>query len=99
MLIAQTETAIQSYRALCAAGEDVDQRMFILAFITNRGGDWAIGEIAQATGMDNSAVSRAVNELLYKTKQLIEAPRRKSWVSNKTIRPVMLPPEQGEMFQ
>jgi DNA-binding MarR family transcriptional regulator len=97
MLIAQTATAVAAFHDHSASGKKEAQQLRILAFITNRGGDWSIGELAKAMGMEKSTVSGRVNELLYETKQLIEATRRKDRVSGIEIRPVMLPPEQWEL--
>lgn len=97
MLTAQVETAIDSFRAHAASGKKQAQQLRILAFITNRGGDWSIGELAKAMNLEKSTVSARVWELLYETKQLVEAPKRKDYVSGITIRPVELPPEQWEL--
>lgn len=76
------------------------QRSRIMAFVMKRGGDWSIGELAHALGLEKSTVSARLNELLYETKELVERPKRKDRISGITIRPVALPiVGQGELFQ
>ena len=97
MRIAQQETAVAAFHA--HAGQSCQQRDLIVQFIRTRGGDWSIGEIAQATGLQKSTVSGRVNELVNDTHQLIERPRRKDRVSGVTVRPVSLPIiGQGALF-
>ena len=81
-------------------GQSAAQRARILAFITARGGDWSIGELAKAMDLQKSTVSARLNELLNDTKDLVERPKRKDRISGITIRPVGLPiVGQGELFQ
>lgn len=76
-----------------------DQRERIRSFIETRGGDWSIGELANALYLQKSTVSARVNELLNETKELVEYPRRKDRCSGITIRPVgVFKPGQMEMF-
>lgn len=97
MLIAQTETAVASFHA--HRGQSAAQRARVLAFIEARGGDWSIGELAHAMGLEKSTVSARVNELLYETKELIDRPKRKDRRSGVTVRPVGLPVAgQGRLF-
>ena len=97
MRIAQQETAISAFRG--HAGQSSQQRERILQFIRARGGDWSIGEIAGATGLQKSTVSGRVNELVNDTHQLVERPKRKDRVSGVTVRPVGLPvADQGRLF-
>jgi DNA-binding MarR family transcriptional regulator len=97
MRIDQQPTACDAYHA--HRGKSAQQRNRILSFIKQRGGDWSIGELAQALTMQKSTVSARVNELLNETKELAERPRRKDRLSGITIRPVGLPiVGQGELF-
>ena len=99
MRIAQQPTAADSYDRHRASGQSAQQRNRILSFIKQRGGDWSIGELAQALTLQKSTVSARVHELLNETKQLVERPRRKDRLSGVTIRPVGLPiVGQGELF-
>lgn len=98
MRIAQHETAIDSYREHTGNGNASAQRNRILNFITDHGGNWSIGELAQAMGYEKSTISGRVNELLYQTKELEEKLKRKDRVSGKTVRPVGLPAVQKELF-
>lgn len=66
------------------------QCLLILELIRQLGGDWSIGELAQALGLDKSTVSARVYELLHDTKDLVAQPRRKDRVSGVTVRPVAL---------
>ncbi len=97
MRIDQQSTACDAYHA--HRGQSAQQRNRILSFIKQRGGDWSIGELAEALTMQKSTVSARVNELLNETKELVEQPRRKDRLSGITIRPVGLPfVGQGELF-
>lgn len=91
MRIAQQPTAADSYDAHRASGKAGAQRDRILAFIREHGGDWTIGELAQALGMEKSTVSARLNELLYDVKALVERPKRKDRVSGILARPAGLP--------
>jgi DNA-binding MarR family transcriptional regulator len=94
---AQT-TSIDAYHS--HRGQSAQQRRRVLEFIKQCGGDWSIGELAHALGLEKSTVSARVNEALYETHELVEAPRRKDKRSGITVRPVKLPPRgQGELFQ
>lgn len=100
MRIAATETQIDAHRAHRDSGQSSQQRNRILSFIKSRGGDWSIGELAQAMNMHNNVVSGRLNELLYETKELVALPKRKDRVSGITVRPVGFPPVgQTELFQ
>lgn len=97
MRIDQQPTACDAYHA--HRGQSAQQRNRILEFIKHRGGDWSIGELAQALTLQKSTVSARVNELLNETKELVERPRRKDRLSGITIRPVGLPiVGQGDLF-
>lgn len=87
MRIAQTETAIESYHA--HTGKE-RQCARILGHIKQHGGDWSIGEIAHALGMEKSTVSPRIRELL-DTDELEAKPNRKDRRSGIRIRPVGLP--------
>lgn len=96
MLIQQAQTAIESYHG--HHSKSAAQRTRVLAFIEARGGDWSIGEIARAMGLQNSTVSARLNELLYETSELVERPKRKDRYSGIMIRPVALPALQRDLF-
>lgn len=91
MRIAAASTSIDAYHAHRSTGQSAQQRNRILAFIKARGGDWSIGEIAQALSLQKSTVSARVNELLNETKELVEKPKRPDRVSGIRVRPVGLP--------
>lgn len=97
MKTAVQETSINAYHDYSGTGRKRELQLKILNFIQARGGDWSIGELAQALIEDKSTISARLNELLYDTKELEIAPKRKDRVSGVTIRPVKLPAEQGEM--
>jgi len=98
MRIAQQPTACDAFHA--RRGQSAAQRNRILAFIKSRGGDWSIGELAHALGLEKSTVSARLNEALYETHELVEASRRKDRRSGILVRPAKLPAEgQGELFQ
>ena len=94
MRIAARETSIDAVHAHRACGLSADQRRRIIQFIAVCGGDWSIGEIANAMGMQKSTVSARINEALNDTKELVERPKRKDRVSGVTVRPVGLPSGQ-----
>lgn len=99
MRIAQQPTAADAYDAHRRSGNSARQRNLILEFITLRGGDWSIGELANALGLQKSTVSARCNELLNETRQAVEKPRRKDRLSGITIRPIGLPVVgQGRLF-
>ena len=99
MRIAQQPTACDSFDAHRMSGKASAQRTRILEFITERGGDFSIGEIAKMLTMEKSTVSARLHELLNETGELVEKPRRKDKYSNVTIRPVGLPVVgQAELF-
>lgn len=81
---------ITAYMQHQASGRAQSQGRRILAHIEQRGGDWSIGELAQALNLDKSAVSARVHELLHDTDALIACPRRKDKVSGILVRPVAL---------
>lgn len=99
MRIAQQITAADAYDAHRMSGKASAQRVRILEFIEARGGDWSIGEIANALAMEKSTASARINELLNETGELVEKARRKDRHSGITIRPVGLPVVgQGRLF-
>jgi len=91
MRTAVQETSIDAFYLHRGAGKSAQQRERVLEFIASRGGDWSIGEIARALGLEKSTVSARVNELVNETRDLVEKPRRKDRVSGITVRPVGLP--------
>lgn len=99
MRIAQAVTASDAYDRHRASGKAAAQRARIVDHIRRHGGDWSIGEIAHALGMEKSTVSARINEALFETRELVEASRRKDRRSGILVRPVKLPPDgQGELF-
>lgn len=88
--------SINAYRQHRASGQAASQGRRILAHIQSRGGDWSIGELAQALDLDKSAVSARVHELLHDTEALVACPRRKDRVSGILVRPVALALAAGE---
>lgn len=97
MRIDQQPTACDAYHA--HRGQSAQQRNRILSFIKQRGGDWSIGELAQALTLQKSTVSARVNELLNETYEAVEKPRRKDRISGITIRPIGMPVVgQGRLF-
>jgi DNA-binding MarR family transcriptional regulator len=96
--IAQTFTACDSFQAHKSSGKADAQHAMILAHIKTHGGDWSIGEIAHALGMEKSTVSPRIRELL-DTDELEAKPNRKDRRSGIRIRPVGLPVVgQGMLF-
>jgi DNA-binding MarR family transcriptional regulator len=89
------QTSINAFHDHKASGKSADQRSRILGFIEAAGGDWSIGEIARALGLEKSTVSARINELVRETGELVERPKRKDRVSNITIRPVAIPECRG----
>ena len=85
-------TSIDAYHTHRGTGQSAQQRTRILEFIKARGGDWSIGEIAQALSLQKSTVSARIFELLNETHELIERPKRKDRISGVRVRPVGLPP-------
>jgi len=85
---------LQTSRAACRAhtgtGRARGQSLRILNHIRGAGGDWSIGELAQALSMDKSTVSARVHELLNEGHELVARPRRKDRVSGVLVRPVGL---------
>ena len=99
MRTAVQETSIDAFYFHRGAGKSAQQRDRVLQFISSRGGDWSIGEIANALGLEKSTVSARVNELVNETRDLVVKPRRKDRISGITIRPVGLPViGQGALF-
>lgn len=88
MLTAVAETSIDAFHAHTGKAR---QRAVILAHIKAHGGDWTIGELAQALGWQKSTVSARLFELLYETHELIEKPKRPDRVSGIRARPAGLP--------
>lgn len=100
MRIAQQTTAADAYDRHRASGKAAAQRASIVDHIRCHGGDWSIGELAHALGLEKSTVSARLNEALYETHELVEATRRKDRRSGILVRPVKLPVVgQGELFQ
>lgn len=100
MRIAQAITAADAYDRHRASGKATAQRASIVDHIRRHGGDWSIGDLAHALGLEKSTVSARLNEALYETHELVEASRRKDRRSGILVRPVKLPPEgHGELFQ
>ena len=97
-MIAQADTAIESFHAHHASGKAQAQQSRILAFIEAAGGDWSIGELAHALTMEKSTVSARLNECLA-AELLVEKPKRKDRRSGVRIRPVGLPSVQKALFQ
>lgn len=91
MLIAQAETAIACFHAHTGTGKAATQRAHILDFIARQGGDWTIGELAKALGLEKSTVSARIWECVNETHELEEAPKRKDRHSGITARPIALP--------
>lgn len=90
MQIDQHPTACDAYDLHRSSGKASAQCARILAFIEDSGGDWSIGEIAHALGLEKSTVSARINELLA-TESLEAKPHRKDRRSGITVRPVGLP--------
>ncbi len=83
-------SSINAYRHHRERGRARSQGRRILEHIESRGGDWSIGELAQALHIDKSAVSARVHELLHDSEELEARPRRKDRVSGILVRPVAL---------
>lgn len=98
MRTAVTDTSIEAFHAHRAAGKASVQRTRIVAFIRRMGGDWSIGELAHALGLEKSTVSARLNEALNETSELVGAPKRKDRRSGITVRPVCAPPSQFSLF-
>lgn len=96
MLIAQTQTAVDSYHG--HQSQSAAQRTRVLVFIEKHGGDWSIGELAHAMDLQKSTVSARLNELLHETMELVERPKRKDRRSGVMVRPVALPVLQRDLF-
>ena len=94
MLSNAEKTRIHTWRAQPNPAHARGQCLRILDHIRECGGDWSIGELAQALEMDKSAVSARVNELLNAGRELVARPRRKDRVSGVLVRPVGLPTYQ-----
>jgi hypothetical protein len=82
------QTSINAYQVHQAAGRTRGQSLLVLNYIRMYGGDWSIGELAHALGMEKSTISARVFELLHDSKELEERPRRKDKVSGIMVRPV-----------
>lgn len=93
-------TSVEAFRIHRDTGKSAAQRARVLSFINSSGGDWSIGELAKAMGLEKSTVSARINELLHETHEVVEFPKRKDRISGITIRPVGLPVVgQRELFQ
>jgi|GEM_PF-2170914 len=88
-----TDTSIAAYHN--HGSLSAQQRNLILQFISDKGGDWSIGEVAAELELQKSTVSARINELLNDTCQLVKFPKRKDRISRITIRPVGLPMGRG----
>ena len=99
MRIQAAETSIDCFHAHRSSGKSSQQRARILALIEKRGGDWSIGEIAKALGMEKSTISARIFELLHETGDVIAKPSRPDRVSGVRVRPVALPSKQLELLQ
>lgn len=97
MRTAQQFTACDAYAAHKASGKASAQCARILAFIEARGGDWSIGEVAHALGLEKSTVSARMNELI-EAGSLVEKCRRRDRRSGITVRAVGLPAGNLELF-
>lgn len=98
MRIAQQFTSCDSYAAHKASGKAASQHALILAHIERHGGDWSIGELARALGLEKSTISARIWELL-NTDTLAATAPRKDRVSGIRVRPVGLPVVgQQELF-
>lgn len=100
MNTAYAMTSVSAYDALKASGMKERLHSRILNFIKDNGGDWSIGELAKALGLDKSNVSGRLNEMLNDINPPIVAkPTRKDRLSNRLVRPVGLPViGQGDLF-
>lgn len=90
MRIAQSFTSCDAYSAHKASGKASAQHAMILRHLEQHGGDWSIGELARALGLEKSTVSARLNELLNADTLTATAPR-KDRVSGIRVRPVGLP--------
>ena len=98
MLIAQTFTACDAHSAHKASGKAASQHALILRHLEQHGGEWSIGELARALGLEKSTVSARLNELLSDDTLTATAPR-KDRISGIRVRPVGLPVAgQKELF-
>lgn len=99
MRIAQQFTACDAFQAHHASGKASAQCVRIVAFIRDRGGDWSIGEIAHALGLEKSTVSARMNELVEAGTPAVKC-RRRDRRSGITVRAVGLPVVgQGRLFK
>ena len=90
MRIAQHPCACDAYSAHKASGKAQKQHALILRHLEQHGGDWSIGELARALGLEKSTVSARLNELLNDDILTATEPR-KDRVSGIRVRPVGLP--------
>jgi len=97
MRIAQAETARAAFHAHQDTGKASTQRIRIVNFITDHGGNWSIGELAHAMGLEKSTVSARVNECLH-AGELQDKPKRADRRSGIRVRPVGLPELQMDLF-
>jgi DNA-binding MarR family transcriptional regulator len=100
MRTAMQPTSIAAYDAIKESGASSYQCARILAHIRQHGGDWSIGEIAHALGMEKSTVSARLNAMLNEIDPPIEAKTtRKDRRSGVMVRPVGFPVVgQGRLF-
>ena len=91
------QTQIAAYYSHVVGSHSAGQRADIIDFISRNRGDWSIGELSKAMGLQKSTLSARVNELLH-SGELVEAPKRKDSCSGITIRPVRLPLKQLELL-
>ena len=98
MRIAQHPCACDAYSAHKASGKAANQQALILSHLEQHGGDWSIGELARALGLEKSTISARLNELL-NDDILTATALRKDRVSGIRVRPVGLPVAgQQELF-
>lgn len=90
-----TSTSINAFHG--HKSKSATQRESIVSFIERKGGNWSIGELAKAMGLEKSTVSARVNELLADG-TLVPFKNRRDLVSGITVRPVGLSPVQGSLF-
>ena len=94
MLTNVPQTSMNAYHMHQSTGRARGQCLLILNYIRACGGDWSIGELAQALEMEKSTVSARVHELLHDTGELAATRKRKDRVSGVLVRPVSLAAQQ-----
>lgn len=91
-------TSVAAFYSHVNGSKASGQRADIVSFIARNGGDWSIGELSKAMGLQKSTLSAQIRECL-DAGELVEAPKRRDGVSGITVRPVKIPAGQGELFQ